>query len=116
MVPIAIYVLVASAALVAMKFAAMTGETPIDFVGQKVVVHFNGLFLVGVFLYGVSFTLYTYLIAKYDLSFIVPLTTALVYVVVFTASFFILKETFSATKIVAIVMIVAGVILLNSGR
>ena len=54
-----------------------------------------------------------YLISKFDLGYIIPLTTALVYVLIFFASFVIFKEAFTALKIVGIVLIVIGVLLLN---
>jgi multidrug transporter EmrE-like cation transporter len=64
-------------------------------------------------LYGTSFVIYTFLIAKYDLGYIIPLTTAIVYVLIFIASFFIFNEVFTALKVIGIVLIVIGVALLN---
>jgi multidrug transporter EmrE-like cation transporter len=63
-----------------------------------------------------SFLLYIYLISKNDLGFIIPLTTALVYVVVFIGSFFVFHEAFTMMKIMGIALIITGVIFLNLQR
>ena len=112
---LALYVFATSSALVALKWGAKTGA-PVQSVNNK--LHFNLNFYVisGVILYGISFLLYTYLIAKYDLGYIVPLTTALVYILIFGASYFIFNEVFTAVKITGIALIVGGLILLNLNR
>jgi multidrug transporter EmrE-like cation transporter len=54
-----------------------------------------------------------YLLSKYDLGYIIPLTTALVYMIIFVASYLIFKETFTILKIVGITLIMVGLMLLN---
>ena len=109
---LALYVLTTSFALISLKLGTELGA-PISFSNNKLQFNLNLYALVGIFLYGTSFLLYTFLIAKYDLGYIIPLATALVYVVIFTASYFIFKESFGALKVIGILLIVAGVILLN---
>lgn len=110
-----IYALTSTAGLVLLKFAGQSGP-PISFIEGR--VHFNlGLLAIsGIFLYSVSFLLYTYLIAKNNLSYIIPVSTALVYIGIFLASFFVFKESLTALKITGILLILGGVILLNLGR
>lgn len=72
--------------------------------------------IAGVSLYVISFVLYIHLISKNELGYIIPLTTALVYVLVFAASFFVFKESLTLTKIVGIGLILAGLTFLNLGR
>lgn len=110
-----LYVLATSAALVALKWGGKSGA-PIDSVDNKLAFNFNSYIITGIVFYGISFVLYTYLIAKYDLGYIVPLTTALVYVLIFTASYFIFDEVFTAFKIAGIVLIVSGLALLNVNK
>lgn len=98
-----------------MKWGSKGGAL-IDNISGKFQFNFNPWVLGGITLYGLSFVLYTYLIAKYDLGYIIPLTTALVYLIIFTASFFIFHEVFTAFKILGIVMIITGLIFLNVGR
>lgn len=108
------YALASTAGLVLLKFAGQTGA-PISFVDGKLHLNFGLYAISGIFLYGVSFLLYTYLIAKNDLSYIIPVSTALVYIGIFLASFFLFKEVLTAMKIVGILLIVGGVALLNLG-
>ncbi len=109
---ISLYVLATSLALVVLKLSSKSGA-PIQLIQNR--PHFNvtPLTVLGIFLYGVSFLIYIYLISKYDLGYIIPLTTALVYVLIFVASFFIFNEAFTLIKVAGIFLIVVGVILLN---
>jgi drug/metabolite transporter (DMT)-like permease len=109
---IALYVLTTSSALMLLKLGAKNGA-PLQFANNKPQLNLNALVLSGVFLYGTSFLIYTYLVARYDLGYIIPLTTAFVYVLIFSASFFLLNESFTLTKIIGIVLILAGVVFLN---
>lgn len=107
--------LATSLALIALKWGAKSGA-PIDSLNNKIQFNVNSYVVSGVILYGISFLLYTYLIAKYDLGYIVPMTTALVYILIFTASYFIFDEVFTAFKIAGIVLIVSGLALLNLNK
>lgn len=110
-----VYALTSSLGLILLKLGSKAGA-PISFVDNK--IHFNiGLYVAGgIALYGVSFLIYTYLIAKNDLGYVVPVSTALVYTFIFIASFLIFKEVFSPLKIVGVGVILLGVILLNINK
>jgi len=110
---IALYVLTTSSALIALKWGTKAGTLLSYNAEHKLQFNLNPYAIMGIFLYGTSFMIYTYLISKYDLGYIIPLTTALVYVIIFFASFAIFKESFTALKIVAICLIVVGASLLN---
>jgi len=109
------YVLFTSAGLIAIKFGTAPTQHVIQ-LNEKIAIPFNLPILGGIVLYGLSFILYIYLISKFDLGYIIPLTTALVYILIFTASFIIFKEPFTALKVVAIGLIISGVILLNNSK
>ncbi len=110
-----LYVLTTSLALVFLKMGSNSGAL-IGFTGGKLTFNFQLLSLVGIFLYGTSFLLYTYLIAKFDLGYIIPFATAFVYVAIFIASYFIFHEAFTALKVVGIALILSGIVLLNVGK
>lgn len=110
-----LYVLTTSAALVVLKLGSKDGAFA-QFVNGKLDVNLTPYTVTGVFLYGVSFLLYMYLISKFDLGYIIPITTACVYILIFFASFVIFKEAFTAIKIAGIILIVIGVALLNLKR
>lgn len=109
---VSLYVLATSLALVALKLGSKSGA-PAQFIDGKIHFNITPYTLTGIALYGISFILYMYLISKYDLGYIIPLTTALVYTLIFVASFIIFKEAFTVLKVIGIVLIVAGLIFLN---
>lgn len=109
---ISLYVLATSFALIALKFATQ-GGSPVSYTAGKLGFNINAYTIAGLILYALSFLLYTFLIAKYDLGYIIPLATGLVYILIFTASFFVFHEVFTATKITGIGLIIAGIIILN---
>lgn len=107
-----LYALTTTAGLVFLKLGSKTGA-PVSFIDGKPQFNLSFYVITGIILYGFSFVLYTYLIAKNDLGYIIPVATALVYVGIFVASFFLFKEAFTAIKIVGILLILGGVFLLN---
>lgn len=107
-----LYVLTSSFGLIALKLGSKTGA-PISFVNSRLNLNLTGWAITGLTLYVISFVLYTYLISKHDLGYIVPLTTALVYTLIFGASFFLFKETFTVIKVMGIIAIFIGIVLLN---
>ena len=109
---ISLYVLATSSALVVLKLGAKSG-LPVNYTDSKLHFNITPYTIAGILLYGLSFLIYIYLVSKYDLGYIIPLTTALVYILIFTASFFIFKESFTAIKIVGILLIIGGLVLLN---
>lgn len=109
------YVLSTASGLVLLKLGTTTG-LPISFIENSIKFNLNPFAISGLFLYGLSFLLYIYLLSKFDLGFVIPLTTALVYVLIFIASFIIFKESFTMLKIIAIALILSGVVILNLNK
>lgn len=109
---IAAYVLTTVSGLILLKLGT-TGSGLLSIVDGRPSLTISGLAILGILFYGVSFLLYIILISKFSLGYIIPLTTAFVYILIFLASYFIFKEGFTLLKVVAISMIIGGVILLN---
>lgn len=109
------YVLATSLGLIALKLSTAAG-LPIGFAHGSIYFNLNIYTVAGVLLYGTSFLLYLYLISKFSLGYIIPITTALVYVLVFIASFLIFKEPFTLLKVSAIILIMGGLFLLNMNK
>ena len=112
---IAIYILTTSMALVILKIGAKEGA-PAEMINGKLNININTYTLVGMLLYGISFVVYTYLLSKFDLGYIIPLLAAFVYILIFVASYFIFNETFTVLKIGGIVLIISGLVLLNISK
>lgn len=69
--------------------------------------------IIGLVCYLCSFLMYMFLISKFDLTYIVPVTTGIVQVATFVLAIMIFKESITVSKVVAIGLILIGVILLN---
>ena len=67
----------------------------------------------GLLLYIGSFLLWTKLVTLYDLSYFVPLATAITQVVVVILAIFIFKENFTLYKSIGVVLAIAGIIFMN---
>lgn len=107
-----LYVLTTVTALVVVKLGTSSG-LPITFVNHKLQLNLNMYTVAGMFLYGLSFVTYIYLISKYDLGYILPIALSFVYILIFISSYFIFHEVFTVTKILGICLILGGLILLN---
>jgi drug/metabolite transporter (DMT)-like permease len=112
---ISLYALATSLALIVLKLGAKEGS-PVQFIDHRLHFNINLYTVAGIGLYGTSFLLYVYLISKYDLGYIIPLTTALVYILVFVASFLIFKESFTVMKTIGIALIITGLLFLNQKK
>lgn len=110
-----IYVAATSLGLIFVKLGTADG-VPIKISDGRLQLMLNPQVVGGIMLYAISFMLYVYLISRNDLGYIVPLTTAMVYITVFTGSFFIFHETFTVAKIISITLILIGIICLNIQR
>lgn len=75
-------------------------------------VNISSITLVGFICYGISFLIYTILLNKYNLSFISPLTVALVYIILMITAFLIFKEPITTSKIVGSSLILIGIIIM----
>lgn len=111
-IPLILYVLTTSLGLILLKLGSNHGAV-IEIISHKPAFNLTCANVLGIVMYGISFILYTYLISKNDLGYIIPITTALVYIIIFLASFIIFKESFTLMKVTAIFMILLGVILLK---
>jgi len=67
----------------------------------------------GFLLYICSFLLWQKLIATYDLSYIVPITTGIVQVIILIFSYFIFKEHISLINLIGILFIISGIVLVS---
>lgn len=72
--------------------------------------------LIGFVCYGISFLIYTVLLNKFELSFISPLTVAVVYVLLMITAFIIFKEPITTQKIVGSFLILVGILFMVTGK
>ncbi len=110
-----LYILTTSFALIVLKLGTKLGM-PVSYANGRLHFNINFYSVLGIFLYGLSFVTYVYLISKYDLGYIIPLAAAFVYIMIFIASALVFKEVFTTTKIVGIALILGGLIFLNLSK
>ena len=72
--------------------------------------------LLGFLLYICSFLLWQKLLTTYDLSYIVPITTGIVQIIVLLLGCFFFKENINLMNVIGIVLIIIGVILVSIKR
>lgn len=71
------------------------------------------LAILGLFFYILSFVIYMGLVSKNNLSYLIPVTTASVYIATITSSVVVFKENVTNIQIAGSVLILLGVILMN---
>ncbi len=67
----------------------------------------------GALMYVVSFCLSMVVMKGMDLSLFYPLSAGLIYVVVCLLSFLVLKETITTTQLIGMIVILAGIVIMN---
>ena len=73
----------------------------------------NWLAIIGYMCYACSFLIYTVVITKFDLGMIIPLLSGIVNVLVFIVAIIVFKESFTVYSVAGIILISAGVFLMN---
>lgn len=100
---------------------AVSGSTLMKYGGIANVKHFlvplvninvSLITLLGFIFYGLSFLTYIVLLNKFDLSFISPLTVALVYVFLMITAFVVFKEPITFQKMLGTAFILIGIMLM----
>lgn len=106
-----IYVFFTVGGLFLMK---LSGQ-PIEFVLHEGVFHLNisSKMVMALVLYACSFLLWTGIVAKSDLSYIVPFSSAIISTVSVLLGVLVFQEGLSMYKITGILLAIAGVILMN---
>jgi multidrug transporter EmrE-like cation transporter len=71
----------------------------------------NKYIWLGLFSYGIGFTLYLYILSKFEVSYIYPLITASIFIVLLTFSSILLNEPITVKKTLGIIFIILGIII-----
>ncbi len=67
----------------------------------------------GLLLYVFSFLLWQKLLTTYDLSYIVPLTTGIIQIIIILIGYFFFKESISVVNLIGIILVIIGVVLIS---
>ena len=109
-----LYLLFTSSGLVLMKLGTNTGT--MSFANLTFSFSINFISLCGLLLYIISFLLFTKIIIAYDLSFIFPILTGITQIISLAAALIIFKEKITIYGVIGIVMIIAGIVIMNISK
>lgn len=112
---IVLYVIFAVSGSTLIKYGGLSGIKTL-FSLPIVNINISLITFIGVICYGLSFIFYTILLNKFELSFISPLTVALVYILLMLTAFLIFKEPINTIKLVGCGLILIGILLMIKGK
>ena len=112
MILFASYLLLSSSGVILMKIGA---DHPLSISLAERVFSFSagGVTVLGLCCYICSFLIYTRLIALYDITYLVPIASAVVQVIVVTVALLFLGERLTLIKACGIAMVLVGALLMN---
>lgn len=111
MVLVVLYILLTITGLVLMKLGGNTGSILIENMSFSFTMNFISLF--GFISYILSFLLFTNIVVKFDLSYIMPITSGLIQVLTLLSGFFIFNEIISTRGIIGASLVICGIIVMN---
>lgn len=76
-------------------------------------LHISLLSILGLISYVCSFLMYMFLISKFDMTYIVPVTTGITYILTFIFAVIIFKEAITVNKVLGSILILLGVLIIN---
>ena len=108
---VGIYVVLTLSGLVLMKL----GGNPGSFSMAEGNINFgiSPVSLIGLICYICSFLLFTRIVVMFDLSYIMPLTTAIVQILTLVAAKVVFKENFTTQGIIGASIVIIGVLIMN---
>lgn len=106
-----IYLILTTSGLIFMKMGGNTGA--ISVVNKDITFAINGISSIGLVCYLISFLIYTKIVVMFDLSYIFPVCTGIVQILVLVAAKFIFKEDISLAGIIGTALIIVGIIVMN---
>lgn len=112
-ITIIVYMLLSAGGLIFFKLGSKISPVSLAFEKGVFGLSINVCSLAGLCCYLLSFLLYMQIVSKHDLTRIYPITSGLVYILVFLGGIFILGEKPSAVKLIGSVVILVGVVLMN---
>ena len=79
-------------------------------------VQISWLSLLGMFLYIMSFLIYLSMVSKMQLSYLMPISTGVIYLLTMVVSMIVFKDQMTASKLMGAGLVLAGIILMNVKR
>ena len=109
---VALYLILTVSGLILYKYGANKDFT-FSIAKGNLNLKLNIISIIGLLCYMCSFLLYMLILPKFNISFIMPLTSAVTYISTFVLSIMILKETVTANGIIGAIVILVGIVIMN---
>lgn len=107
-----IYAVLAVGGLTCFKLGAQQALS-VGITGSALSVSISWLSLLGMLMYVGSFLLYLGLLSKMELSYLSPVSSAIVYVLTMLVAYLVFHEGFTPMKLAGVALVLAGIILMN---
>ena len=108
---VGIYVILTLSGLVLMKLGGNPGS--FSMVEGNINFGISPISLIGLICYICSFLLFTRIVVMFDLSYIMPLTTAIVQILTLVAAKVVFKENFTTQGRIGARIVIIGVLIMN---
>lgn len=105
------YIILMLSGLVLMKLGGNTGS--FEFTNMEFGFSISFISLLGFVSYIASFLLFTNIVVKFDLSYIVPITSGIVQVLTLISGFCIFNEHVTFKGIMGAVLVIIGIVVMN---
>lgn len=107
-----IYILFASFGQILFKLGT-NKKFDFSFLNGNINIGLNINSIIGIVLYLVSFLLFTFILSKFDLTYILPILTGILCTFTFVLSIVVLGEKVNIIQIIGMVLIAVGIIFVN---
>jgi drug/metabolite transporter (DMT)-like permease len=109
---IIIYIFLTAGGLILFKVGATNSNMLL--INQGLInIKISFLSIAGLLCYMCSFILYLGLISKYNLSYIVPITTGIMQIIMLIAATVIFKETVTLINVIGVIIVLIGIFFIN---
>lgn len=108
---IVLYLVLTIVGLVFMKFGGNTGT--ILFGNGSFSFSMSLISLLGFISYIASFLLFTNIVVKFNLSYIMPITAGIIQVLTLLSGYIIFDENVSINGVIGVVLVIIGIIIMN---
>lgn len=108
---VVMYILLTIAGLVLMKIGGNTGNIKLE--KDCFIFSMSFLSLLGFICYIASFLIFTNIVVKFELSYIMPVTAGLIQVLTLLSGYIVFKENVTFNGIVGVILVILGIVVMN---
>ncbi len=108
---VCVYMLLSVSGIVLIR--AGSGRTALSLADGLFQLKLDAFTLGGMCCYVVSFLMFMYILSLYKLSYIVPITTGIVQVLILLAAVIVFREKITTVNLVGVLVVISGIVLMN---